>query len=131
MTNLEFYKEQLDEIASSGANGFAIKNGKPCSCKTTNCDECDRQGNKKSACTSETSFYQWLTSEYKEPEVDWSKVEVDTPIFVGHSDSDLKIRRYFAYYKSGMVFAYSMGATSWSTSDVTPWECAKLAKEDE
>ena len=52
----------------------------------------------------------WLDEEYKEPEVDWSKVEVDTPLLVGLFDME-KVR-YFAYYKDDVVYCWDDGKTA-------------------
>ena len=41
----------------------------------------------------------WLLEEYKEPEVNWSKVEVDTPILVRDNKNTEWIRRHFAKYE--------------------------------
>lgn len=72
--------------------------------------------------------------EPENPEVDWSKVEVDTPILVkDHRDADW-IRRYFAKYEGGKIYAWKSGATSWSATsknDVLEWEYAKLAEVEE
>lgn len=68
-----------------------------------------------------------------EPEVDWSKVEVDTPILVkDHSDDDW-IRRYFAKYEKGEIYAWDRGATSWSVNCNVGvvWKYAKLAEVEE
>ena len=77
----------------------------------------------------------WLLEEYKEPEVDWSKVEVDTPILVRRSDNEEWNKRYFAGYgNDGCIYAWSNGCTSWTAynnSDVTEWEYAKLAESEE
>ena len=76
----------------------------------------------------------WFLEEYKEPEepeVDWSKVEVDTPILVRSSDNEEWNKRYFARYRDGYIYAWSNGCTSWTaynSSDVTEWEYAKLAE---
>ena len=77
----------------------------------------------------------WLLEDYKEPEVDWSKVEVDTPILVRHSEKAEWIRRYFAKYENGLVYAWSNGLTSWTAfdndDDVTAWSYAKLEESNE
>lgn len=39
---------------------------------------------------------EWLNSEYVEPEVDWSKVPIDTPILVRVSEDEEWDKRYFA-----------------------------------
>lgn len=72
----------------------------------------------------------WLFEEHKEPEVDWSKVEVDTPILVSNSEDGDWYKRYFAKY-NGKVFAWSDGRTSWNETDVRAWDCAKLAGSEE
>lgn len=71
----------------------------------------------------------WLDEEYQEPEVDWSKVEVDTPILVS-TDGQTWYHRYFAEYYDETVYAFQEGTTSWTnTSNVnTGWEYAKLAE---
>lgn len=78
----------------------------------------------------------WLMEEYEEPEepeTDWSKVEVDTPILVRNSEyaTTSWVRRYFAEYKDGIVYAWNGGKTSWTTDNTYPWEYAKLAESEE
>lgn len=70
----------------------------------------------------------WLFEEYKEPEVDWSKVEVDTPILVRDSEDDHWCEAHFAEYKDGEVFVWDDGKTSWTTRFVAVWKFAKLAE---
>ena len=66
--------------------------------------------------------------EYKEPEVDWSKVEVDTPILVRDYESQEWEARHFAKYEDGVIYAWDGGSTSWtSKGNVTEWKFAKLA----
>ena len=76
----------------------------------------------------------WLLEEYKEPETDWSKVEVDTPIMVRVNENKEWERRYFAKYQNGIVYAWNSGCTSWTThrmtACMTPWIYAKLAEEE-
>lgn len=77
----------------------------------------------------------WLEEEYKEqePEVDWSKVAVDTPILVRDSENSRWRKRYFAKYENGKVFAWNDGKTSWTNYDEEPlvWNYAKLADKEE
>ena len=73
----------------------------------------------------------WLMEEYEEPEVDWSKVEVDTPILVKNSEDEEWRKRHFAKYKNGNVYAWSDGLTSWTAYDMMVWKCAKLAEDGE
>ena len=77
----------------------------------------------------------WLMEEYEEPEeskIDWSKVEVDTPILVRDFEGSDWFRRHFAKYENGTVYAWDGGDTSWSGGDVmTMWKYAKLAESEE
>lgn len=62
--------------------------------------------------------------------VDWSKVPVDTPIFVRMSDEEVWKCRYFAMYEDGEVYAWQLGRTSWSNvikNSPIAWKYAKLA----
>ena len=69
--------------------------------------------------------------ECKEPEVDWSEVEVGTPILVKHDECDKWSYRYFAKYENGVVYAWDCGRTSWTGDGVTEWKYAKLAESEE
>ena len=63
--------------------------------------------------------------------VDWSKVEVDTPIFVRNSNEEVWKCRYFAMYLDGKVYAWQLGRTSWSNvikNSPIAWKYAKLAE---
>lgn len=63
--------------------------------------------------------------------VDWSKVEVDTPIFVRNSIEEVWKCRYFAMYENGEVYAWRLGRTSWSNvikNSPIAWKYAKLAE---
>ena len=71
----------------------------------------------------------WLDEEYTEPEVDWSKVVVDTPILVRDSENQSWKKRYFARFESGLVCTWINGRTSWSTLFIEAWRYAKLAEE--
>ena len=69
----------------------------------------------------------WANSEYVEPPIDWSKVAVDTPILVNDSNDHGWVKRYFAKYENGSVFAWNGGKTSWSSEGhATAWGLAKL-----
>lgn len=62
--------------------------------------------------------------------IDWSKVEVDTPIFVRNRIEDVWKCRYFAKYEDGKVYTWCGGRTSWSNViayDPVNWEYAELA----
>lgn len=63
--------------------------------------------------------------------VDWSKVEVDTPIFVRNRIEDTWKCRYFAKYEDGKVYTWCGGRTSWSNViayEPVNWNYAELAR---
>ena len=66
--------------------------------------------------------------ECKEPKVDWSKVEVDTPILVRQGKNGTWLERHFAKYENGDVYAWVDGQTSWTGADKIKWKYAKLAE---
>ena len=65
--------------------------------------------------------------------IDWSKVKVDTPILVRDNEFAEWLRRYFAKYEGGKVFAWNGGKTSWSlrNDSALPWKYAKLWEGEE
>ena len=72
--------------------------------------------------------------ECKESKVDWSKVEVDTPILVRDSENTEWLKKYFAKYENGYVYVWNLGRTSWTAPNdksVSAWSYAKLAKSEE
>lgn len=78
----------------------------------------------------------WLNEEYKEPEVeevDWSKVPVDTKIFVKSHMTGMWAPRHFAKYEDGTVATFENGRTSFTvgTAGLEYWEFAKLAEVDD
>ena len=75
----------------------------------------------------------WLTEggDPKEPEIDWSKVEVDTPILVRHRLDGEWEKRHFAKYENGDVYAWDNGRTSWTVANEIKWKYAKLAESEE
>ena len=74
----------------------------------------------------------WLLEDYEEPPVDWSKVEVDTPILVRQTKDGEWERRHFAKYENGKVYVWSDGCTSWSSEGhMVIWNFAKLAESEE
>ena len=79
---------------------------------------------------NETSMYAWDYAKLAEPEVDWNKVEVDTPILVRYSEKGMWIRRKFAKFEDGIVYAWHSKETGHSKSYMTPWNYAKLAESE-
>ena len=120
------YEKYADEI--KGYNGFNFCRDfvMPYVLKSDNCyNNCSRCGMLQMI---------WLMEEYEEPEIDWSKVEVDTPILVRDSEKTAWFKRHFAKYENGLVYAWKDSRTSWSAAndkDVTAWIHAKLAESEE
>ena len=74
--------------------------------------------------------------EHKEPRVDWNKVEIDTPILVRDNEDTesatvVWLKRYFAEYKDGLVYAWTNGRTSWNEDEMYGWQYAKLAESED
>lgn len=131
MLNIEKYKEELENIGVINSNGLAVIDGKPCMCQEAECNMCEFRS-EESCCFYKTD--NWLFSEYKEPEIDWSKVKVDTPILVRESEKNPWLKRHFAKFKGGKVYAWNSGKTSWSIEDkigMLCWKYAKLAENEE
>ena len=123
MTNFEKHWCAIEEEAKHRRLHCAIKivrEGGECGLGKS-CADCERES------------LEWLAEEYKEPEVDWTKVAVDTPILVSEG-GEKWYNRYFAKCKSGSVYVWGYRATSWSIDDVDNvilWPYAKLAEEVE
>lgn len=123
MTNREKFAEKILDIACSGGR-LAVNKAtlEPIACNSLECrdclfyTECCKGARKK-----------WANSEYVEPPIDWTKVAVDTPILVNDSNDHGWVKRYFAKYENGSVFAWNGGKTSWSSEGhATAWGLAKL-----
>ena len=127
MKNYEKYADKIKTYTngSSYCEEIIIPNvlkplGK--SCVDTSCDVCN------------ALTILWLMEEYEEPEVDWSKVEVDTPILVRDSENTEWLKKYFAKYENGYVYVWNLGRTSWTAPNdksVSAWSYAKLAESEE
>ena len=125
MTNREKFAEQILDIACSGSK-IAVNKAtlEPIACYELECKDCLFKTYSYVYCGDTTK--KWANSEYVEPPVDWSKVAVDTPILVNDSTDHRWVKRYFAKYENGIVYAWSNGTTSWSGDRCTPWKLAKL-----
>lgn len=62
--------------------------------------------------------------------IDWSKVEVDTPVLVRDFENQDWKKRHFAFFDDELIYTWDGGATSWSVKnkDAIPWKYAKLAE---
>lgn len=121
MLNIEEYKDKLIELGVINIDPLSRLNlsGKL---------EEKRTGRRYSG----SEIKEWLFQEYEEPEVDWSKVKVDTPILVRDYEGSEWIKRYFAKFADGKVYAWLGGVTSWTAnSNMSSWKYAKLAESEE
>lgn len=128
MTNREKYAEQIIDMALDSIEIAVDKEGKLCDCNVILCSDCAWSG--KSRCRER--FKEWAEQEYVEPPVDWSKVPVDTKVFVRDCDSAYWNHRYFAKFEDGKIFTWANGTTSFSAKgfdDVTWWNQGKLAED--
>lgn len=119
MKNYEKYEDEVRKFKDGNfCEEFVIPHIlKSDSCAYLSCSDCGRRQ------------MLWFIEEYEEPEVDWSQVEVDTPILVRNSEDKMWRKRHFAKYKNGNVYAWSDGQTSWTAYDMMVWKYAKLAED--
>ena len=75
--------------------------------------------------------YAKLAEDKKEPEIDWSKIKVDTPILVRDNKDNKWLKRYFAKYEDGLVYAWLGENTSYDACGVAKWKYAKLIESEE
>ena len=135
MKNREKFTNELIEFALHGQR-FGVKNGKPVCCEEFSCEECDYY---TKSCSDMTD---WAEQEYiEQPNVDWSKVPVDTPIFVRDDDEEEWTKRHFYKYVNGRIRTFDGGKTSFTSNnfddkhgmygETTGWLQGKLAEEGE
>ena len=62
---------------------------------------------------------------------DWSKVAVDTKVWVRARHGCEWLKRHFAFRENGVVYCFLDGGTSWTEKRTTDWKYCKLAKEGE
>ena len=126
MLNKEKYAKEILDISCDGY-GIAKQNGHLQPCRYTACSKCDF--NTTLCCPEE--MRKWANSEYKEREIDWNKVPVDTPIYVwdNYEDKIYKRKRYFAEYDTNndKIIAFTEGQTSWtSDQNIMVWDNAEI-----
>lgn len=122
MTNYEKYKDEIDEIFDTNDGTIAINKNtnEITNCSDFECSKCLFSAQYNNTISCAITMAKWLVAEYVEPEIDWTKVQVDTPVLV--SDDGIKwFRRYFAKVSSsGTIYVYCNGATSWSADGDSP-----------
>jgi hypothetical protein len=130
MTNREKFAEQILDIACKG-DSIAVNKvtSEPMRCHGTTCKECLFRFNDNKFCRDLRK--KWANSEYVELSVDWSKVAVDTPILVTYNGIHQWVKRHFARYENGRVYAWNHGKTSWTGEMCTVCELAKLPDKEQ
>ena len=123
MTNYEKYADIINNFKGTG--NFCEEFVEPYILKISDCYDA---GVHCGACHLRQAA--WLFEEYKEPEVDWNNVKVDTPILVRDAEHEDWYRRYFSKYVNGVVRAWNSGYTSWTASYDREWKYAKLAESE-
>lgn len=132
MKNREKYKNELIEVIK--------KDGKMCEFvkkhEVFRMFGTDSKSYCKMTCvTCGTALKIWLDEEYEEPEVDWSKVPVDTLVRVRDDKSDEWTLRYFKGIDDSSTekfMVWDSGATSVTAKGgYTNWMYCELAEGDE
>ena len=135
MLNIEKYRDELIKMGIIDTKKIAIRYGKLSLC-CFGCCGCDNLS--KEDCGKQAE--DWLFSEYEEPEIDWSKVKVDTPIYVRDCETDSNgdektwVLRHFAKFENETVYVWDDGGTSFtvkSEDSCSSWNYAKLAESEE
>lgn len=129
MTNYQRYKDDIERLGD-GKVAFDKSKNKIVGCAVLfACEDCAFYANRDD-CT--LNAMKWAAEEYKEPEVDWSKVPVDTPVLVSN-DKNTWVRRHFATPSlpkdNYTVRTFVDGKTSWSSEErdfCERWRYAKL-----
>lgn len=134
MKNREKYKNELMDVIKKDGRvcGFMIKHGvsqmfgkdMESFCGETECTFCT------------TALQLWLDEEYEEPEVDWSKVPVDTLVRVRDYQDEEWVLRYFKGIDSEdpahRFMAWDGGSTSKTAyGDYTHWIYCELVEDEE
>ena len=121
------YEKYADEIRKYNGSGFCKNFIKPYILKTDSCGDMDCY-----KCRMLQMI--WLMEDYeepkKEPEIDWSKVEVDTPVLVKDRENEEWKKRHFAKYEHGRVYVWNNGSTSWSACRMYDYKYAKLPEDE-
>lgn len=117
MTNREYYKEQILDLACACKTIAVTKDDKLVSCGSISCSDCSFH---HTSMHCDQYAKRWSNEEYKESEIiiDWRKVPVDTPIYVDDR------ARYFAKYEGKEVYYYPDGKTSFTHSNNDDLYCA-------
>ena len=120
MINYEKQKTEIDTIIERGISIAVNKSTKKVVlCPEIACAECLFFKRGSAGCG--VRMMEWLVAEYVEPEVDWSKVPIDTPVLISLNNKNW-INRYFAgVNEKGQPTVFGFGATQWSNGHTEPY----------
>lgn len=130
MNNYENQKERIDAILNNNSN-IAVdrETNKATECNNLACSKCLFSNTNYACCRS---VIKWLLAEYKEPEIDWSKIPVDTPVLVSSNKKNWHNRYFAGVDDEGRLFIFPNGRTSWSNKGcsrtIMPYKYIKLAE---
>ena len=102
MKNIEKYMDEIIEKQLDSCDLTKRYIMKPIDCFDTGCEECFAK------------TLRWLNEEYI-PQIDWSKVPVDTPVITAVGN------RHFCKYEKDHVFTFDNGTTSWTYRSEYGW----------
>ena len=120
MKNFEKYEDEVKKFKGDNfCEEFVIPHIlKKDNCAYLSCSDCGRRQ------------MLWFVEEYEEPEIDWSKIKVDTPILVRQGKNGKWLKRHFAKYENRNVYTWVHGQTSWTGEDKIKWRYAKLPEDE-
>lgn len=138
MLNKEKFAKEIMELALNHETVSITDDGELIPCGRVPCDYCkfynqyDWSSNPFVRNKCKDAFIRWANSEYKEFEIDWYKVPVDTPVLVFAKNESNKLKRYYAGLKNGYFVTFDNGATSWSfDGKTTLWSNCELARKED
>ena len=124
MKNKELFADVLIDLAlSGGIVAIDKRTNSPVQCGKIICknclfsqEGCVMNGEKLKSWRDEDATYFW------------ANVEIDTPILVRHKGESEWVRRHFAYYSQGKIYAFNNGLTSFTSKCSPPssWDEAKI-----
>lgn len=142
MKNREKYRDEIVEVLKEDnePNGkmccFVKDNVIPRFVSEEDMEVCAFGGMNCHTCSKMFAF--WLDEEYEEPpkpEVDWSKVPVDTLVWVRDDENDKWYLRYFKGTEDSALYRFvtwESGATSITAYDsVENWKYCELVEDDD
>ena len=136
-TNYEHYKDEITKIWTNESKFAVVVHKEPRfgveMVKVRSCNGVDCYSECKFHKDCQKGAFEWLNAEYHDPEekIDWVQVPVDTPILIKNPDNGIWLKRHFAEYKNGQVYAFINAGTSWTSGNsIESCDHAKIADEN-